>query len=220
VNDQRNDSSLFYHENGKLAEAQFFLNQKEHGIWKKYNEQGMLYSEMSFKNGFLDSTSSEYTYRSGKLLHRWNYTEGRKHGKQEHFYSSGKPQSVAEFYYGSPKLGLKEWTESGKEINNEVKLTVEHHQLPRHKKTIRYLITAEPAKNDDKMFLINEDTNDAIRSSKELKKEGNAFILDYELPNNMELNTSATVGLFRTTALGNMYIQTKHFDVYGQSFRP
>src|SRR5688572_23623473 len=78
INDTLNDTSKFYHENGKLAQIQIFKRGLYQGCWKKYNKAGVIFWETCFKDNLVDSTVTEYTYKTGKLLKRLNYSTGLK----------------------------------------------------------------------------------------------------------------------------------------------
>ena len=91
---------------------------KREGTWKKFNEKGKAYEEINFKDNELHGPTIEYTYRTGRVLKRLNYKNGKQDEKQEYFYSNGKPKATTFYYDGSQSVGTEEWTDDGEKINN------------------------------------------------------------------------------------------------------
>lgn len=217
--DKQDDSAFFYHENGNIKEIQYMKDFEKHGTWKKFNKEGKLYEEINLKDGYLDGCSTTYTYRTGRLLQRFNYNSGMKDGKQEVYYNNGKPKYVAYFRYGKPCKGTEEWEESGQKIDNEIKISVrEENKLLLNGKLTYYIKVADP-KPDDEAYLMADKTDDSYATTvSALAKEGDEYILEYTVPVGGFIMETAKVGVFRKTGMGNMVIQTKNITVSGSNF--
>jgi antitoxin component YwqK of YwqJK toxin-antitoxin module len=209
TNDTLTDTSLFYHENGKLSNVQLMVKNKKQGCWKKYNKDGNLYSEINFKDGVLDGESVIYTYKSGRVLKRINYKEGSKHGKQETFYNSGKPESISYYNYDNPCLGTEEWDESGKKIKNDFKIIVEEQNKILMENSLKFLIHLENLKEDDVVYQMNEkDTGRIVTPVHRLPKKDNYFLLEFYVGRGSFIMEKIKIAAFRKTTKENIMVKT------------
>ena len=217
--DQQDDSTFFYHENGNIKEIQYRKDFKKEGLWKKFNKEGKLYEEINLKNDYLDGCSTTYTYRTGRLLQRFNYKSGMKDGKQEVYYNNGNPKYVTFFRYGKPCKGTEEWEEGGQKIDNEIKISVrEKNKLLLNGKLTYYIKVADP-KADDEVYLMADKTDDNYATTvSALAKEGDEYVLEYTVPVGGFIMETAKVGVFRKTGMGNTVIETKNITVSGSNF--
>lgn len=103
LNDNKEDKSFYYHENGTLAEVVNFKKGKREGQSKKYDEKGNLISLIDYHNNFM--ISREKVNRSDE--------KGQKQGSWKYFYENEK--LFKESYYVDNQLdGLyKEYNEKG-----------------------------------------------------------------------------------------------------------
>lgn len=208
VNDTLNDTSFTYHENGKLALIQVLKMGSKEGIWKKYNKEGHLYSEISMKDGELDGPSIIYTYRSGKVLKRVNYKDGDQHGKQEIFYNNGKPESVMYFHYNNPCVGTEEWDQQGKKIKNDFAIKIEEQDKVLMEGTLRFLIRLENPQEDDEMYEMGDrDTGSVVTRVISLPRKGNYFLLERNVSRGGYVMEKIRVAAFRKTRKGNTVIK-------------
>jgi antitoxin component YwqK of YwqJK toxin-antitoxin module len=109
IDNQKDDTSLMFHENGQLRSLQTYKNKLKDGCWKEFNKKGKLYSEIYFKKDLLDSTSTIYTYHTGKVLTQITYKNGLKNGLERRYYNNGKLRSNAYFDMGRACMGTEEW---------------------------------------------------------------------------------------------------------------
>lgn len=93
----------------------------KHGIQKRYYRSGSLYSEIPYKNGKRVGTA--YTYylaAEGVKPVVWkeqNYTNNVLNGICKRYHENGTLQAEYEYKNGNPGTGLKEFSQSGKPIN-------------------------------------------------------------------------------------------------------
>lgn len=219
VNDTLNDSSLIYYKDGKLKSAQFYLNKLKHGCWREYNKEGHLYSEIYFKKGLLDSTSTEYTYRTGRVLTRVTYKDGLKHGLEELYYSNGKPKSKVYYNYGLPCYGTEEWLDNGKPINNDFKINIRENDQVALQNKLMYLITLENPQDDDEVYRINQEgAGHEVGSGFPLLKTEHGFVLEFDIPKHGFVMENVVLAAYRKTAFKNTFIKKTSFNVSKNSF--
>jgi antitoxin component YwqK of YwqJK toxin-antitoxin module len=220
-NDSLNDSSFSYFENGKLSMLQYLKNRKKEGTWKTFNEQGQLFVEVNYKNNELDGYSRKYSYRSVKLLQQLHYKEGRKDGKQELYYPSGKLKSVAYFSNDRPCLGLEEWTEKGEKIDNDFKITVKEENSLLLNNNLRIVIQLSDPVPDDEIFVVTDtSTNNCLINVYEVslaRGKGN-FVMSYNVARGGYVMETVTIAAFRTTAMKNRFIKTKKIIVSATNY--
>lgn len=76
---------ITYHENGQVKEVGCFLNGRRDGVWKQYNDTGVLLARAGFHNGArqgvwqfrndADSPVGKLTYSAGRLMQGEEYEE-------------------------------------------------------------------------------------------------------------------------------------------------
>ncbi len=121
----------------KVVEEGNFLNNKKHGIWKKYFFNGNLQSEITFQNGIPDGYAKIY-HENGKVAEEgmwkvdkwvgnykffhengnpsyvWNFdASGKRTGKQQYFHENGKLRIEGEWKEGKEAGVVKEYNEDG-----------------------------------------------------------------------------------------------------------
>jgi antitoxin component YwqK of YwqJK toxin-antitoxin module len=213
VNDELDDTSAMYYPSGLLKSLQVYRNRMKHGCWKEYNKEGFMYSEIFFKEGSLDSTSTEYTYRTRKILTRVTYKNGRKDGVEEQYYPNGKPKSKVYYNEGSICKSADEWTEKGKKIDNSFKINVAVNNEILLKNKVTYMITLENAKSDDRIFqIITPGKDGCFGMMTPLKEHNSIFTLEFYVAKGGFVMEQVTLAAFRTTAFGNTHIQTETFN--------
>ncbi len=218
-NDTLTDTSFFYYENGRLANYYIIKNNKSNGCWRKYNKSGMLYSEICFNNGLLQGRSTEYTYRSGRVLNRFNYEDGRKHGKQESFYSNGKPKSVTYFHYDAPCIGTEEWIDSGRKIENDFKISINESNQVLLKNTLTFIVKLQNPQPDDIVYETTlKDTGRVVNYIHRLTKVNDHFELEFNLPNGSFIMEKIKIAAYRKTGMGNTVIKTAFFNASANHF--
>ena len=219
INDTLNDSSLIYYKDGKIKSAQFYLNKLKHGCWREYNKEGHLYSEIYLKNGLLDSTSTEYTYRSGKVLTRVTYKDGLKNGLEEQYYSNGKPKSKAYYAYGLPCYGTEEWLDNGKQINNDFKINIQENDQVALQNKLSYLITLENPQKDDFVYrVLLAGEGHEVGSTYPILKTSRGFVLEFDVPKGGFVMETIVLAAYRSTGFKNTYIKKTSFNISKNSF--
>ena len=208
VRDTLHDTTLIYHENGKLAAIQIMKMGEKDGCWKKYNKEGNLYSEICLKDGRLEGPSTIFTYRSGRILKRVNYKDGDVHGKQETFYNTGKPESISFYHFGNPCLGTQEWDERGKEIRNDFKIQVEEQNKVLMESSLRFLIRLDRLQEDDEVYQMRDtDTGRIVTPLAKIPRIENYFLLDMHVPPGGFVMETIKIAAFRKTNKGNTMIK-------------
>lgn len=85
-----------YHENGKIFQNLYYVNDIEHGEYKEYNEDGILVEERIYDKGEVQTTR---TYREGgNILAEGASLNGFKHGKWI-WYKDGGKVDYWKFYF-------------------------------------------------------------------------------------------------------------------------
>ena len=219
VNDSINDTSLFYHDDGKLKSIQIYKNKLKNGCWRNYNKKGLLISEIFFKNNVFDSTCSEFSYRSAKLLKKIRYKEGLKNGIEETYYPTGEIQSKVNYDMGDVMIGTEEWKKNGKKINNDFNISIIENDDVLLKGTLTYHIKLENPKESDKVYYVFKPcVGNKVGDISPLKKQGDVFIYEYQIPKGGFVMEKLTIAAFRKTGFGNTYIKTKSFNVASNNY--
>jgi len=220
--DKLTDSAFFYHKNGKLQYFQYIKNSKKEGVWKKYNEQGKVYEEISFKNDMLDSTSTTYTYRTGKVLKRFNYNNGMKHGKQEEYYNNGNLKYICYYENNKPCKGTEEWRENGEKINNDFKISIKERNKILLENQLIYAITLENSQPDDEVYIISDkESDDCVMKLEKLieDEDKNEFLMVYKVyPGGGFVMKTVKIAAFRKTKMGNIIIKTASINIAANNF--
>ncbi len=219
VNDSLDDTSATYHANGRLQSLHVYKNKLKHGCWKEYNKEGRLYSQIFMKNGMLDSTSTVYTYRTGRVVTRVTYKDGVKNGPEEHFYSNGKPRSIAYYDMGRACKGTEEWMDNGKKINNDFKIQISEHNEVLMNNTLTYVIRLEPAQEGDEVYqVMTPCEGNKIGSVIPLKKKNGSYILEFTVGKGGFVMENVTLAAYRQTPFKNTYIKTTSFNASANHF--
>lgn len=220
VRDTLSDTTFLYHENGNLRSLQMYRNKKAHGGWKEFNKDGKLYSEIYFKDGLFDSTSTVYTYRTGRILERITFKRGIKDGLEEFYYPDGKPKSKILYNSGEPCKNIEEWYDDGEKVNNDFKIFITESNEVLMKNTLTYIIRLENPKPDDKVYQEIGEAKDKCDYGQlfSIKEENGVFKLQFEIPKGGFIMQTVKIVAFRKTAFGNTCSQTKAFNAASNNF--
>lgn len=220
VRDTLSDTTFIYHENGKLRSLQMYRNKKAHGGWKEFNKEGKLYSEIYFKDGLFDSTSTVYTYRTGRVQERITFKKGIKNGLEELYYPNGNPKSKIFYNSGEPCKTIQEWYDDGEKVNNDFKIFVTETNDVLMKNTLTYTIRLENPKPDDKVYREIGEAEDECDFGQLflLTEENGVFKLQFEIPKGGFIMQTVKIVAFRKTAFGNTCNQTKSFNAASNNF--
>ena len=212
-NDQNEDSSTFYHPNGKLAVIQIYKDGDKTGCWKKFNKEGKMYSTVNFENDRLNGSSQIFSYKSLHLIENYNFKDGFRNGKQETFYNSGKPKSVAYYFMDQPGLGTEEWTEGGDKINNDFIINVSESNKVNLENRLYFYITLDSQKPNDEVWrVVEKDTGRVITKYQRLEKQGDRFVLEFGVYEGGFIMEKVRIAAYRTTGLNNVVIKTAFFN--------
>lgn len=103
-----------FHPDGKTLAAQGrFVRKKKDGLWKVWNEAGVMISEENYTDSLLNGTC-RYFFASGKLLKSEIYTAGIKNGPFEEYYENGKKRAEGVYLADERDGAYKAWFENGK----------------------------------------------------------------------------------------------------------
>lgn len=219
VNDSLNDSSMFYHKNGKIQSLHIYKNKVKSGAWREYNDKGQIISEMFFRNGLIDSTCSNYSYRSHHLITRVTYKQGYKNGTEETYYPNGQLKSKVYYNAGFVRKGTEEWLKNGAKINNDFTIHILENDAVLLKNTLTYMIKLENPKESDKVYqVLNPEPENDVTSIVPIQKVGSAFVYKYEIPKGSFVMEKVTIAAFRKTDFGNTVIKTQSFNVSSNHF--
>jgi antitoxin component YwqK of YwqJK toxin-antitoxin module len=219
VNDTMTDTVSSYHENGKLYHVQIYKDGMKEGCWKKYSKEGVLYQENNYKNDMLEGPSNKFTYITGRPLEKTFYKYGMKEGRQEIFHNNGKQKSVSYFSGNQVCLGLEEWYESGKKVNNNFKISIQEQNKVLFENKLRFIVTLENPQEDDKVYEISDsDTGRTITPFNKLIHEGNQHIFDYPVYKGSYVLRKIRIAAFRKTWMGNVMIRTAVINVSGGNY--
>lgn len=212
LNDTLNDSSIYYHPNGKISNLQFYKNNQKHGCWKDFNKDGVLIQEINFKNGLFDGVSVKYSYRTNRVLYRVNYKEGTKEGYEEKFYPNGKPQSKVSYYNGWQCQGLQEWNENGTPIKHEMKISVTEKNEVNLNNTLKYIITLSDPNPSDYVYRVYDPKDSCVSNTALLEKQNNVHVLEFYVGKGGFVMENVTIVAKRKTLMGNTFMKLKTFN--------
>lgn len=219
INDTIHDTSYYYHENGALAEMNIFEKGSKEGCWKKYNNKGVLYTEMNFSDNDLNGFVTTYSYNSGKLLKRQNYYNGRADGLQEFFYKNGHKKCSFELHASDPCQGLCEWDENGKPINNHFKIYVTELNKLLLEGKLKFEIRLEHPQADDIVMEVYEKGDKVCSSSgSHYKRVDDHFEVAFAVSKGSFIMQQVKIAAIRKTKMGNSMIETTTFTVSSTNF--
>jgi antitoxin component YwqK of YwqJK toxin-antitoxin module len=220
VKDLLDDTTFIYHDNGQLRSLQMYKNRKADGIWKEFNPQGKVYSEIHFKDGLFEGTSTTYTYRTGKIQERITFKKGIKDGLEEFYYPNGNPKSKILYNSGEPCRNIEEWYDDGEKVNNDFKISVQEHNDVLMKNTLTYFIKLENPKPDDKVYReVGPAKNDCeFGQLFRLPEENGAYKLQFEIHKGGFVMQEVKIVAFRKTLFGNTCSEVKTFNAASNNF--
>lgn len=218
VNDEIRDSTITYFSNGKLAGIKIVIKKKKEGCWQDFNKEGKLYSSTCYKNGLPDGLSVTYTYRTGRLLKRFNYKDGIKHGRQEEYYNSGKPKNITYYNNGTPCIGTEEYDEGGK-IDHDFKISIEEQNRVLMSNSLKFIIRLENFQEDDMVYWVsNKDTGRVVTQVSGLLRKNNYFFMDFPIQRGGFIMEKIKLAAYRKTKRGNVLIKTTSFNASANNY--
>jgi antitoxin component YwqK of YwqJK toxin-antitoxin module len=219
INDKLNDTACFYFKNGIISQLQILKDGNKVGCWKKFNEEGKPYAELNFKNDMLHGECNTYTYRTLRPLSLLNYINGNLHGKQQKFYSNGKPKCISFFDHGVACIGTQEWLDNGNEIKYNISFNIQEKNTLVLNNELKYLITCTDAKEDDKIVLCgNKDMGINVNPAYTLQKVGKAFQYKINLAQHSYVMEKVKFALFRKTPMNNTIVKVFYINVAANNY--
>lgn len=217
--DHLTDTACFYFKNGNISQLQILKDGIKVGCWKKFNDKGQAYSELNFKDDDFDGPCNTYTYRTLKPLALLNYKDGKLHGEQKKFYSNGKPRSVCYFDEGVACLGTKEWFENGKEVLNEVDITIKEKNTLALNDELTYFISCSNPHEDDIIYICGEkDKGKNVNIAGRIDKENNIFQYKFTIPKHGYVMEKLKFALFRQTARNNTFVKVFYINAAANNY--
>lgn len=216
-NDTLNDTTVLYHPNGKLSTIQIYNMGKREACWKKFNKKGELFWKTCFHNDKMDGEAFELSYRTLKPLVRFNYRNGDKHGKQETFYPSGKPESLVYYSHGFPKPGSREWYENGNEKNLRINFSVTEKNTTALDEMLRYYITLSDPKEDDQIYEIISETDTMITAHRVLPFSNGRYLFEQRVHPGTTVMREVTLMATRSSSKRNAVMQRFVLRVAGSN---
>jgi len=90
------------------------------GLWKQYNEFGILASETEFNEGLKEGTEKKYDL-NGNIIEESNYQNNELNGNRIQFFPDGRKRTETQYENGLPVGRMKIYSENG-ELIQEIKL--------------------------------------------------------------------------------------------------
>ncbi len=106
-----------YNAQGVIESEIPYKDSKPHGIQKTYYKTGKLFRETPVEMGEINGVVKEY-YASGKLYREMPTIKGKADGIVKKYYEDGKLMAEAPFIKGKPTFGLVEYDTNGNKIEH------------------------------------------------------------------------------------------------------
>lgn len=112
-NQGRIEGSLtLWYENGNVKARGEMLNSARQGLWKFYNEEGVLISSENYVAGELEGIRTRF-YKNGQKKDEVSYAEGKKSGTYTLWYENGKIKTSGEISDNKKQGKWESWGEEG-----------------------------------------------------------------------------------------------------------
>jgi len=178
-----------------------------HGVQKRYYPHGSVYSEIPYirneRNGIAYTYYKAYRNEKPAVWKEQIYVHGKLNGICKRYYSDGKLQAEYEYKEGMPAIGLKEYSESGKELKMPV-LTVKSNPASNY-----YYVTARLSESNNNVTYYMGNLVEGKYMPDDLKRiqerDGIAEVL---IPHNETIHSVTIVAVFMTS-LSNECILAK-----------
>ena len=108
LDDKRHGLWRAWHENGQLSMECNFVNGIEHGIYRDWYQDGQLRLEHAYLDGKEHGISREWHY-SGQLWYECNYVNGENHGSWQEWRRNGQIRQECNFVNGERHGKYKYW---------------------------------------------------------------------------------------------------------------
>lgn len=112
-----NGEAVTYSKNGRMIEAEEFLNGRRHGHLKKWFENGVLAFESYYENGKRNGVSKSW-WSNGNLRSLTEYIDDKADGVAWSWYRTGEKFKRINYLAGEPVGIQKGWRLNGKLFSN------------------------------------------------------------------------------------------------------
>ncbi len=109
----KRSAAHMYYPNGEYKAVGLYYEEKKDSLWKYFDEQGALISEVFYKSGEPHGVMKDY-YVNGQLLQELGYKNGVKDGVWKKYYADGKERQTATYVDGKLDGEFKVYFEDGK----------------------------------------------------------------------------------------------------------
>jgi antitoxin component YwqK of YwqJK toxin-antitoxin module len=147
-----------YYDTGALKLEETYVNEERHGWSKLYRKNGKLQTEILYSSGKYNGPFNTY-FPDGKPNKLFNFNNEKKHGEMKVFYENGQLKSIAYYKNDCPGLGLKEYEENGKEINNNFEIICTEKNTLYLDGRYCYLFKFSTIDKTDELFEVKLDEN-------------------------------------------------------------
>lgn len=120
---QHPDDSIVvnYRKDGRILSEYILRNGKKNGKAINYYENGKIHSEIMFAED-VKHGKTKWFFENGKIYRISPYFKGKLHGTQEIYRRDGNIFAQIPYRYGQVVVGTKEYSKSGKLINNNLEI--------------------------------------------------------------------------------------------------
>jgi len=89
-----------------------------YGKWTTFHSDGNIHLEGYYRDNLLDGRMFEYT-SNGQTVAQRQYNLGKKHGKHELWFKSGRPREIVTYLNDRPHGRMRTWYETGFQRKDE-----------------------------------------------------------------------------------------------------
>ena len=110
----RQVETIYYHRNGNVASRGLLIDYNPHGIYRSYNEAGIVILEQTYKFGVLEGPS-HYFYDDGKRMMTETFVKGQSNGRRIRYHRNGQIERELMMRDDKPWTALSCFDPQGKE---------------------------------------------------------------------------------------------------------
>lgn len=201
-------------QDGTLAAAITYKDEKKNGLAKYYYKDGKLRSEVMFKDDEKHGEAKLY-YENGQVYQVTNYAEGKKSGIQRKYRDDGRLMAEVPYQMDWPGLGLVEYTTKGEPKKQYPKLEIK--TINRTLKDNKYIIRAsfsEPLRKV--MYYVGSLSPEGFINDEMTRiapKPGGYLEITYFIPPGTFLMEKLNIVAVGNTVLKNPYVTQKSVNI-------
>jgi hypothetical protein len=88
-----------YHDNGKIQERCFYIDDKRHGLYTSYYDNGNVYEQITFEHGVYHGQYISHYY-NGNVYEQVTFEHGKRHGLYTSHHDNGNVYEQITFEHG------------------------------------------------------------------------------------------------------------------------